>query len=87
MEDDHPECAYVSGFTMEEDEIIFEHAWCATESGDVIDLVLDHPEKCHYHGIAFSSKEMVEALRTGSVNGVATKDDVLFYFALKTAQE
>ena len=64
-----------------------EHAWCATESGDVGDLVLDDPENHSYYGVAFSNEEVEEAGKMKSVNGVDTKDDVLLYFALKAAQD
>lgn len=85
---EHPTCAYVGGFTMEEDEHIpIADAWCTTESGDVIDLVLGDPEKARYHGIAFSNKEVKQASRKKSANRLAKRGDVLLYFALKAAQK
>jgi hypothetical protein len=56
----HPDHVYVEGFGMGPNGPPIHHAWAATPSGVVVDLVWPNPEECTYFGVPFTAEEMTK---------------------------
>jgi hypothetical protein len=63
----HPDHLYVEGFALDPSGTCHHHAWAASPTGEVVDLVWSEPESCEYLGVPFSARDVAELLPEGSI--------------------